>query len=362
LSTDQAYDTLPIIPSKTGLVASSPVDAVHFYPPPLNPTQFGLYAAVGDWQPDPLYRFLHGVEVHTVGNYGGENASGLWSGGICGKLVTIDVGTSTGGTFDLTVNGQTATGIAFHADKPTMAVALAGIGWPSDTAITTSPEAGTWTILFPTFVTVSVDGTNLTGGDHTATVSPETKSGVRDLDLDPFEPVTVWAYDQCDLMEPSREDVQQRVQQILRLEEQTQVERQTAARLLLDAADVSSPFQSATTLAAAVGYLEAQMAMTNTTGFFHVGAQWVAETQPNDLFIKSGTKFVSPMGHTWVIGGGYVDGLDSTIVATSQPFGWRTDPTVVTAIAQYDNLFVAVAERNVLIAYEHVITAVTLSA
>ena len=52
----------------------------------------------------------------------------------------------------------------------------------------------------------------------------EVKDGVRpDMDPEPFYPVTVWAYDECDLTAPSRDEVVARVQQILRLEEQTAV-------------------------------------------------------------------------------------------------------------------------------------------
>jgi hypothetical protein len=348
--------------SVTGLQSVSGFEPTPFYPPLLNPTGFGLYAAVGTWQVDDANRFVHGVDMRSVGNFGGENSSGVWGASWCGRRVVIDVGDSTGGTLALTVDDLDPISVAYHADAGTIQTDILALDGFEDGDVTvTSSTAGVWVIDFRVRHDVAVDGTDLTGGAHTVTLTDEMKTGTRSADLDPFLPTTVWAYDQCDLTEPSRAEIETRVQQTLRLEEQTQVEREFAARLLLDAAEVSSTFQTATSLAGAVGFLEAQMALTNTIGFFHVGAQWVAETQPNDLFLRSGTKFVSPMGHTWVIGGGYVDGLDNTIVATSQPFGWRSDPTVFTTMDQYKNLYAAIAERSVLVGYEHLINAVTIS-
>jgi hypothetical protein len=184
------------------------------------------------------------------------------------------------------------------------------------------------------------------------------KEGIRPGILDPFEPVTVWAADECDLTEPSRAEVMARAQQIMRLEEQVAVERQFAERLKLDAADLG-PAQTATSFKAAVGYLEGAMALTNTLGFFHAGAQWAS--QELGLVLKSGTKWVSPLGHTWVFGGGYVDGLENTIVATSQPFGWRDQVQVRTAIDERANTFIAIAERTVVVGYEAVIAAVEIT-
>lgn len=189
------------------------------------------------------------------------------------------------------------------------------------------------------------------------------KYGERPPIHDRFDPVTVWAYDECDLTEPSRREVEERAAQILRLEEQPMVERQFAARLLLDAGDPDvaddTGIVTRPNLREAVAYLEGEVAKTNTLAFFHVGAQWVA--REFGMFIKSGTSLVSPAGHTWIIGGGYVDGLDNVIVATSQPFGWRDAPTTRTAIDTRHNLYAAVAERSVTIGYEALIAAVAIA-
>jgi hypothetical protein len=186
----------------------------------------------------------------------------------------------------------------------------------------------------------------------------EIKQGERQGILDPFEPITVWAADECDLTEPSRREVEGNAQQILRLEEQPMVEREFAERLKLDAADLG-PAETAASLKLAVGYLEGAMALTNTIGYFHVGAQWAS--QELGLFVKNGTRWVSPLGHIWVIGGGYVEGLDDQIVATSQPFGWRDTATTRTAIDAHNNVYVAVAERSVTIGYEACIASVTIT-
>jgi len=187
-------------------------------------------------------------------------------------------------------------------------------------------------------------------------VPGEIKKGEREDILDQFDPIVVWAADECDLTEPSRREVEANAQQILRVEEQPMVEREFAERLKLDAADLGTP-QTATSLKKAVGYLEGAMAIAGTVGYFHVGAQWAS--QEFGLFTKQGTKFVSPLGNIWVVGGGYVEGLDDMIVATSQPYGWRS--TVDTRTALDKHTFVAVAERSVVVGYEACIAAVTIT-
>lgn len=365
MPTEYPIDTLAIDGTKTGLTTANGFDPVHFTPPPLNPTGFGLFAAIGDWQVDPDNRFLHGVDMRASasGNYGGENSSGVWQADWCGRVVTIDL-SADGGTFTVTVDDVATSGQAFDVSAADLQTALIGLSTlDTGDVVVAGPADGVYVLNFPKRHAVSVNGASLTGTGHSIALTDEMKIGGRPDDLDPFEPITVWAADECDLTAPSRAEVIARVQQILRLEEQTDVEREFAARLLLDAADLPGSIQTATDLAGAVGFLEAQMALTNTLGYFHVGAQWVSQgAGPNGLILKSGTRWVSPLGHTWVIGGGYVDGLDDTIVATSQPFGWRTDVNVQSAIdTEFHDVFTAVAERSVLIGYESLITAVQIT-
>lgn len=184
------------------------------------------------------------------------------------------------------------------------------------------------------------------------------KTGVRpDMHPEPFPAITVWAYDECDLTAPSQAEVRARAQQVLRLEEQTAVERSFAGRLLSDAA--AAGIASRSTLAEAVGYLEGQLAKTNTVGVIHAGAQWAAVGGP-DVVLSSGTALRSQLGHKFVFGGGYVEGLGDVLVATSPVFGWRDAVAVRETVDAQRNTFVAVAERSVVIAYEHLIAAVAV--
>jgi hypothetical protein len=335
-------------------IATNHLLPVDFPTPLVLPTNFGLYAAVGEWQPDPDSRFLSGVRVRGS-NYGGENAFGVWGGGWCGEVITV---TSSGSdVWSVTVDGDSASGIAHDATADTVRTDVAALAsLTGETVGVTSPAAGTWVITLTKRHDVSVDGDSITS-------KTETKFGTRPDILDPFAPITVWAYDECDLTEASRAEIIARAGQILALEEQVGVEREFAARLLLDANDLPGSIQTVTDISLAVGYLEAQMSLTGTQGYFHVGAQWAAAmTAFNGLFNRQGTRFVSPLGHVYVLGGGYVDGLDATIVATSQPYGWRDDPTITTAIdTVHKDVFAAVAERSVAIGYESLITAVTIT-
>lgn len=185
----------------------------------------------------------------------------------------------------------------------------------------------------------------------------ERKEGTRPDWLDPFTPMTVWAYDECDLTAPSRREVEQRAAQIMRLQEQVAVEREFANRLLTDA---GTP-ESVDNITEAISHLEAEFAKTNTTGFIHLGAQWVTYAAESQLLTKAGTRLTTPLGHTLVFGGGYVEGLENTLVATSQPFGWRDEVQVRTAIDEKRNTFATVVERNVAVGYEAVIGAATVT-
>lgn len=184
------------------------------------------------------------------------------------------------------------------------------------------------------------------------------KTGARPSPHDPFAPITVWAYDQCDLTPESETDVQNRVLQNLRLLEQTAVENEVGARMLTDA---GSP-ASATDLADAIGQLEAALAETQTIGVIHANPYYAAiACRFNGLLRYSGTKMITPMGHTWCFGGGYTNALTDTLVATSPVYGWRDDVVVRSTVKVEWNQFVAVAERSVSIGYEACIAAATIS-
>lgn len=222
------------------------------------------------------------------------------------------------------------------------------------------------------------------------------KTGSRPGLPDPFAPLTVWAYDDCDLTDASRTDILERVQQNLRLLEQNAVERELAERLLIDADGAGATATStglyeppltesdgtllyepyndplepklypvagesgipdAPSITAAVARLEAEFAMTNTVGFIHAGAQWAAYAARSQLIVRSGSALKTPMGHTWVFGGGYVKGLENVIVGTSPTYGWRDQVQVRESVDATHNRRLAVAERNVVVGYEQCVAA-----
>ncbi|MGH3583203.1 MAG: hypothetical protein ACRDUB_16550 [Mycobacterium sp.] len=221
------------------------------------------------------------------------------------------------------------------------------------------------------FLTAGVDVRvhNFGGGSATGVwgaswcVSPDDltendiKEGVRPADPDTFAPITLWAYDECDLTEPSRAEVLARVQQNLRLREQVLAERAFADRLLDDA---GTPVVVADVVAA-VGQLEAALALTNTLGLIHDSPALVAAASAANLIRYSGTRLTTPLGHKWVFGGGYVDGLETTLVATSPTFGWRDQVQLRDTMKVEHNLFVAIAERSLLVAYEAAVGAAVIT-
>lgn len=175
--------------------------------------------------------------------------------------------------------------------------------------------------------------------------------------LDPFVGETVFGYDHnycANLTQESRDEVAFRAQHNLDLLEQVAAERQLADRMLDDAGTPTA----VTGITAAIGLLEGAILATGVPGFIHLGGHWAARLANAQLYPDDE---MSPLDYPYVFGGGYVDGLDDVIVATSQIFGWKGDVQVNTAI-QYDhNEVIAVAERSVLLGYEKLIAAVQVS-
>lgn len=184
----------------------------------------------------------------------------------------------------------------------------------------------------------------------------ETKDGTRPALEDPFAPIVVWAYDECDLTAPSRTEVETRARQNLRLREEPNVEREFAGRLLLDVTPTT-----AASLIAAVGTLEEALAATNTVGQIHASPRWAAVAADAGLITRTGGALLTPLGHTWVFGGGYPPVLGNTLVATSPTFGWQGPVEFHGVIKSEHNKFAAVAERATVIGYEKAIAAVTVT-
>jgi hypothetical protein len=173
---------------------------------------------------------------------------------------------------------------------------------------------------------------------------------------DTFTDWVIYSFDHnynADLTVESRDEVKARALHALALLEPIRSETIFADRLKTDT--IAPPAKSG--LTATVGYLESEAAKLGLTGFIHASAQWAAYARERRL----DTNGVSPLGHRWVYGGGYVAGLDNELVLTTQPFGWRSPAVVNDSIWHNKNQYVAVAERAVLIGYEAVIAAATVS-
>ncbi|MED5812927.1 hypothetical protein VST63_11200 [Mycolicibacterium sp. 050232] len=178
------------------------------------------------------------------------------------------------------------------------------------------------------------------------------KTGVRPDDPDPFNPVTVWAFDECDLTEASRNEVDTRVQQIIRLRESFAVEAVFGSTLT----SRTTPEETGN-VAEAVAWLDTELAKTGLVGYVHA-APWVATlAQEYQLIVRSGGTMKTPLGNIWVFGAGYTDSLGEMIVATTQPYGWRDQVVVRPTMDLPVNTYAAVAERSVVMGVECVIAA-----
>lgn len=183
------------------------------------------------------------------------------------------------------------------------------------------------------------------------------KAGLRADPADTFDPVLVWGYDQCDPMETT-EDVRARAMQNLRLNEQEFAEEKLAERLILDATEAGgSGVWIGDDLVETIGLLERELG--NRAGYIHANPFFASALANLNLINRvSGSPFLrSPLGHVYVFGGGYADGIGSTFVATSQPIVWRDEAVVNDALDPYENLRVAVAERHIVSGYECVYAA-----
>jgi hypothetical protein len=171
-------------------------------------------------------------------------------------------------------------------------------------------------------------------------------------------PITVYAYDsnQCgDLTAASRDEVRARAQQVMARCEQTAVERWLADRFLAEAVNAGTR----TTVVEAVAILEAELARLGVTGYLHASPKFAAYLADGAGLSTGGT---SPMGHRFVFGNGYADGLADRIVATTDLYGWRGPVEVRDAVTYERNDYIVVVERSLLIAYESAVAAVTVVA
>ncbi|MCV7377940.1 hypothetical protein BST11_21010 [Mycobacterium alsense] len=357
--------TTPTMPTTREPAPPGVLPAIPFMAPLVNPAPIGLYPLVNwtDVPADQPSRFLgEGVWVRHY-NYGGAGAFGVWDAPWCGEVERITI-SGTGGTWTYTWSGETATGLASNISVADFQAAIDGLSnVEPGGAHVSSPCPGVYLVSHTVRAESSVDGSALTGPSAGAKTQPVRKEGDRPPDTDPFPPITVWASGTCDMTIYGQQEAMTRAEQNLRLLEQVAVERDFSIRLLADSAAVTV---ERATLPSAISYLEGLLAETNTLGIVHASPQWAAigaaQGGQGGLWVRSGTAIKTQLGHSLAFGGGYVDGLGLTLVATSAPiFGWRDEPALRTTAHYQTNEFIAIAERSVALAYEEIIGAVTVT-
>lgn len=179
--------------------------------------------------------------------------------------------------------------------------------------------------------------------------------GDRPTDPDTFPHFTSWAADHCDLTSGAQAETMTRALQIHALQEPNAVEAALAARLLTDAG-VADP---ADDIVHAVSEIEGMFAATSTVGVIHTSAKLAAYAVRNNMAKQSGSRWLSPLGHQWVFGGGYMTGLGDTLIATSPLFGWR-GPVVPREVVKPEwNRHYVIAERSLTVGYEASLGAVS---
>lgn len=190
----------------------------------------------------------------------------------------------------------------------------------------------------------------------------DVKTGVRPDNPDPFVAITMYAEDDGrpeagEMSDAAQRQVQTRVSQNLRLLGPVLVEKALGARMISD-----SPINpSITDIAEAVGTIEEWFGETNTLGFIHASPAVAARAASKALIVRSGTGLKSPMGHTWVFGGGYGDALALKLCATSPTYGWRTEVAVRGDVRADHHGYSAVAEQSVVVGYETMLGFVDLA-
>lgn len=178
----------------------------------------------------------------------------------------------------------------------------------------------------------------------------------RPVPLPPFDPIVVYAVDECGLSPAARSEVPTRARHMLTLLEQTAAESKLAERMLDDA----PPSVPADSLGDVVGAIEAELAVLGLEGWIHASPKWAAEAaRIRSLYGSLSSGYTTPLGHHWVFGGGYVDALGDVLVVTTRPYGWRSGVTIAPVVDHQHNRMYAVAERTLVLGYEAVLLSVT---
>lgn len=192
--------------------------------------------------------------------------------------------------------------------------------------------------------------------------SPAVKAAERALAGDTFEPIVVWAADEC-APDTTEAEVQARADQTLRLHGPLLVESVFAARLL---ADAGAPTVVAS-LEEGIGVLEEFMGEQGYNGYIHAARRWAVRAGALEAANGTGAFLRTKLQNTWVFGGGYASVLGDTLVATGPLYLWRDSPfrNVVTTgsspVPLHNNSRYAMTEQVIVPAYECAIMAVTIT-
>lgn len=184
------------------------------------------------------------------------------------------------------------------------------------------------------------------------------KSGDRPTTDLTFLPTVVWAYDECDPQEPVG-DSQALARQTLALQERLLVESAFAATLL-DLAGDPGPIPTAPTFLEAIGALEEALGESGYLGAIHLSRRFAAEATMFRWTNQTGPVLKTPLGHSYVFGGGYGSVLEDTLIATGPLYLWRYPELVRTELDPNINRLATVAEREIVVGFECFIAAVTI--
>lgn len=196
--------------------------------------------------------------------------------------------------------------------------------------------------------------------EPTPPLTPMERPDIDNLEANPFTHETVWTADtnECgDLTAQSRQEVRDRVLANFLRTEQVAAERQFAATLLDDLGAFSITPTPATSIKDAMGILTDAAAEVGVGDVYVHGRPYWA-LQEYGLFTAD---LQTTLGIQLVVGGGYVDGLGDTLVATTPVYGWRTSPGQLESLSPEENDLYSLTQRSVLFGYEKIIAAVTIS-
>lgn len=184
--------------------------------------------------------------------------------------------------------------------------------------------------------------------DPCAIIPPgQTKGGDRPGPSDLFDPLVVWAWDECG---PGEDEavVTARALHLLNLNEIAYVESAFAALLI---AGAGAAVSTSAAPRHAMALLASSMRCNGTRGVIHADMTKVSHAHAQNAINDSDALTFRPYGLPVATGCGY-EALGDLIVGTGPLFIWRNEPTVQFVFDPARNLTMALAERAVLVAYE----------